>query len=205
MFSVPRIATVMALAAGLFVFAAPANAKNDCRHDAQGCRTVHRTARQRDWYLHRPSTPRERAETRALNHEELAATVTPEQFAAIHGNYAAIHGDYAASHGDFHAQLQYQQELREYRAAQQRYERDMRLYAAGPRDRRLSRDGRDYSAARQAKWPEELDNDPCAPTGGQADPDIAAPTNLDGAVTGLTQFNARASGVRHSCEPRRRR
>jgi hypothetical protein len=205
-FSVQRIAAAIALMAGLF-FLTPAEAKTACRHDARDCRAMHHTAmhhmgRHSDWYLHRPSTPRERAETRALNHQELAATIMP----------APVRG-YDSS------QSPYQRDLRAYRQAQQRYEMDMRRYAAGPRDFRDARDGRDFrdersrrgrrdfsrAPRRQAKWPEELDNDPCAPTGGQADPNIAAPTNLDGAVTGLTQFNARASGLRKSCEPSRRR
>jgi len=193
MLSAQKIAIVIALMTGVFVFAAPADARNDCRHKARDCRTVHHSAHQRDWYLHRPSTPRERAETRALNHQALAAVITPAPY---------YRGDRDA--------MQYEQELREYRAAQQRYERDMRRYSAGPRDMRDPRGmrgRRDFPMAsrRQAKWPEELDNDPCAPTGGRADPNIAAPTNLDGAATGLTQFNARASGLRKSCAPRQRR
>jgi hypothetical protein len=188
-FSVQRIAAAIALMAGLF-FLTPAEAKTACRHDARDCRAMHHTVRQRDWYLHRPSTPRERAETRALNHEELAATIaTPVR-------------------GYDNSQSPYQRDLRAYRRAQQRYEMDMRRYTAGPRNVRDGRDARDFrdersrrgrrdfsrAPRRQAKWPEELDN-----------PNIAAPTNLDGAVTGLTQFNARASGLRKSCEPRRRR
>jgi hypothetical protein len=200
--SAQKIVMVIALMTGVFVFAAPADARNDCRHNARDCRTLHHTAhpsmRQRDRYLHRPSTPRERAETRALNHRELAAVIAPAPM---------------ASRRDDRGAMQYQRELREYRAAQQRYERDMRRYAAAPRDHRDMRDPRGMrgrrnfpmASRRQAKWPEELDNDPCAPTGGQTDPNIAAPTNLDGAVTGLTQFNARASGLRKSCAPRRRR
>jgi hypothetical protein len=197
-----KIAALAALMTGAFVFAAPADAHNDCRHTARDCRTLHHAVRhgeqERDWYLHRPSTPRERAETRALNHQELAAVIASAPTAPHRGD---------------RSRMQYQRELREYRAAQMRYEHDMRLYAArphdgyAPRDMRGMRDRRDFRAGsrRQAKWPEELDNDPCAPTGGQADPNIAAPVNLDGAATGLTQFNARASGLRKSCAPRRRR
>jgi hypothetical protein len=204
MLSAQKIAVLIALVTGIFVFAAPADARNECRRNARDCRpvhqrmhhTVHHTEHhamaRRDWYLHRPSTPRERAQTRALNHQELAVVTTP-----------AFRAPYRGDPG----QMQYQRELREYRGAQMRYERDMRLYNGGPRDPRGMRGRRNFPAAtrRQAKWPEELDNDPCAPTGGQADPNIAAPVNLDSAATGLTQFNARASGLRKSCAPRRRR
>lgn len=189
--SAQKIVILVALVTGALIFAAPADARNDCRHKAHDCRPLHQTAhhmRQRDWSLHRPSTPRERAETRALNHQELASVTMPPQ------------------RGD-RSQMQYQRELREYRAAQQRYERDMRIYTRQPRDMRdprYSRDGRNFPAANRHRpvWPEDLDNDPCAPTGGRADPSIAAPVNLDSAATGLTQFNARASGLRRSCEPR---
>ena len=182
-----RIAVVTAVTAMLAIFSVPADAKSACRHNARDChaahhRAAHRAERSRDWYLHRPSTPRERAETRALNHSELAAVIAP-----------GGDDDYRRS------QVQYQRQLNEYRAAQQRYEQEMRRIAPGRgfRDRR-----RDFPAAsrRRAQWPEELDNDPCAPTGGLVDPNIAAPTpGLDGAVTGLTQFNARASGLRQNC------
>lgn len=191
-----RIAVVTAVTAMLAIFSVPADAKSACRHNARDChaahhRAAHRAERSRDWYLHRPSTPRERAETRALNHCELAAVIAP-----------GGDDDYRRS------QMQYQRQLNAYRAAQARYEHDMNLYAARPRGRHaVPRHGfqngrRDFPAAsrRRAQWPEEEDNDPCAPTGGLVDSNIAAPTpGLDGAVTGLTQFNARASGLRQNC------
>jgi hypothetical protein len=201
--SVQKFAIAVALVTGAFIFAAPADAKIDCRHHARDCHVVHHSlhvthhaVRERDWYLHRPSTPRERAQTRALNHQELAAVTAP-----------------VAPMAPAYGGRNYERELREYRQAQRRYEYDMRRYQAGPREMRDRRDmrdpryqgGRNYPAAMRHRpvWPEDLDNDPCAPTGGMADPSIAAPVNLDSAATGLTQFNARASGERRNCRPRR--
>jgi hypothetical protein len=155
----------------------------------------------RDWYLHRPSTPEEQAETRQLNHDALAQSTTPAEHFAGGGNR-----DYRRG------QMQYQRELQEYRAAQQRYEEDMRRYQAGPgpqgggtlRGRREM-----FAMPRPPHRPmtaEELDNDPFAPTGGIVDPNFAAPTpGLDGSLTGLTLMNARASGLTENPRRMRRR
>ena len=173
MFSTQRLVAVLSVAAMLAVFATGAEAAR------------------RDRGLHRPSTPRERAETRALNQNALAQAATPAP-------------QQSAPRAD-RSQTQYQRELQAYRAAQRRYEQDMRAYNA--RDQRSRRDARRRGFRRNAsavpprpghvQTPEELDADPYAPTGGAADWRIAAPVspNLVGATTGLPAFNARASGA----------
>jgi hypothetical protein len=54
-------------------------------------------------------------------------------------------------------------------------------------------------------WSDEAyaeDHDPYAPTGGMVDPRIAAPApGLSGSTTGLTAYNARASGASRYCAP----
>ena len=160
--------------------------------------------------LHRPSTPAERARTRELNREALNAArpVAPAYAPAPR-----------ADAGYRESQRQYDRQMREYRQEQRRYELGMR------RPRPQSRFyGERLDSAEQAEcralasaapprgplvgtdeaWAE--DHDPFAPTGGQVDPHITAPTpGLDGATTGLTQFNARATGATRYCGPPRRR
>ncbi len=140
-----RIAVVTAVTAMLAIFSVPADAKSACRHNARDChaahhRAAHRAERSRDWYLHRPSTPRERAETRALNHSELAAVIAP-----------GGDGDYRSS------QMQYQRQLNAYRAAQARYEHDMkslRSQTARPPCR---------AEARLSEWPKRFSRSIAAP------------------------------------------
>jgi hypothetical protein len=107
--------------------------------------------------------------------------------------------------------------MREYRQAQRRYELEIRRPRRfGPPPRLDAAERAECRALASAApprgplvgtdeaWAE--DHDPLAPTGGIADPHIAAPTpGLDGSTTGLTQFNARASGATRYCAPPRRR
>jgi len=197
------------IAAGLFALAAlglapSAMARVDCAPHDRACIA-----------LHGPSTPAERARTRALNREALQSTA-PRPF--YRGNQRA---DAGYRQGDLQAErqadLQYERELREYRQAQRRYEMETRRgYRPGPRPRLDSAERTECRALASATpqhgpmsatdeaWAE--DHDVFAPPGGQVDPSIAAPTpGLSGAVTGLTQFNARASGATRYCAPPRRR
>jgi hypothetical protein len=82
--------------------------------DSHGCRKSRRIARDRfdDWYLHRPSTPEERAETSDLNRQYL------ESHNAIAGPAPAYS----------HDEAQYQRDLRQYWAARQAHDRQMREY-----------------------------------------------------------------------------
>ena len=77
------------------------------------CGTSYRT--QREWELHRPSTPQERAETGRLNREFLEAS-----------RAAARAG--APPPAPDAAQLAYQQQMKNYRALTESYERRMRDY-----------------------------------------------------------------------------
>lgn len=77
------------------------------------CGTAYRTSR--DWQLHRPSTPKERAETGRLNREYLEAS----RMAARAG---------ASPPAPDPAQLAYQQQMKNYRALTDSYERRMRDY-----------------------------------------------------------------------------
>jgi hypothetical protein len=106
--------------------------------------------------------------------------------------------------------------MRDYRQTERRYEMETRRYRPGTRPRldAVERtECRALASATPLPWPMAAsdearaeDHDPFAPIGGQADPSIAAPTpGLDGPVTGLTQFNARASGATRYCAPPRRR
>jgi hypothetical protein len=118
------------------------------------------------------------------------------------------------------AQRQYQREMRDYRQAERRYEMETRGHRPGYRpaprprlDAAERTECRALASARPQPWPmvasDEAwaeDHDVFAPTGGMVDPSIAAPTpGLDGAVTGLSQDNARASGATRYCAPPRRR
>ena len=133
MFSIPRM-TALPFAAMLMLLSlsASADAKTACRHGARDCRVAHRPAPRRDWYLHRPSTPRERAQTRRLNEEAHSYNAMP----------APIFMD--RDHQD--GERGYRQLLREYHAAQQRYERDMRWYSMVTDPRRPAPDWRPMSA-----------------------------------------------------------
>ena len=77
------------------------------------CGTTYRTAR--DWNLHRPSTPKERAETGRLNREFLEAS------------RAAARASAPPPAPD-PAQLAYQQQMKNYRILTESYERRMRDY-----------------------------------------------------------------------------
>jgi len=77
------------------------------------CGTAYRT--RRDWLLHRPSTPNERAETGRLNREFLDAS------------RAAARASAPPPAPDS-AQLAYQQQMRNYRALTESYERRMHDY-----------------------------------------------------------------------------
>jgi hypothetical protein len=77
------------------------------------CGTAYRT--RRDWNLHRPSTPKEQAETSRLNREYLEAS----------RGAARASAPPAAPDP---AQLAYQQQLKNYRALTASYERRMRDY-----------------------------------------------------------------------------
>ena len=70
--------------------------------------------RSNDWYLHRPSTPEERAETADLNRQ--AQTFSLPAYPAPMMDEADIR------------EQGYQQALREYRAARERYDWQMREY-----------------------------------------------------------------------------
>jgi hypothetical protein len=193
-------------AAGLLAFAAlavapSAMARVDCAPHDRACIA-----------LHGPSTPAERARTRALNREALdSATPLPPPRA----NYRPAPRQMNRQ-ADRQEDRQYQREMQEYRQAQRRYDMETRRTrpAPGPRlDAQERTECRALASARPPRRPLSAtdeayaeDHDPFAPTGGQVDPSIAAPTpGLDGAVTGLTQFNARASGATRYCAPPRRR
>jgi len=77
------------------------------------CGTTYRTSR--EWNLHRPSTPRERAETGRLNREFLEASRAAARASA-------------PPPGPDPAQLAYQQQMKNYRALTESYERRMRDY-----------------------------------------------------------------------------
>ena len=79
------------------------------------CGTAYRTALARDWNLHRPSTPKERAETSRLNREYLEASRMAARVSALPPAPDA-------------AQLAYQQQMKNYRALTDSYERRMRDY-----------------------------------------------------------------------------
>jgi len=79
------------------------------------CGTAYRTALASDWNLHRPSTPKERAETSRLNREYLEAARMAARSATAPAAPDA-------------AQLAYQQQLKNYRALTDSYERRMRDY-----------------------------------------------------------------------------
>ncbi len=160
---------------------APAEARVHCAPHDQAC-----------WDLHGPSTAAERARTDELNRE--AAQATQPQLAPDDRAYRD-------------SQRQYQRELREYRQEQRRYQ-DALQRSYGPRPGQFRRNARRDFAPRHRlpETAEQLDNDPCGPTGGQVDPHIAAPTpGLDGATTGLTTFNARTDGNYAACRGPRRR
>jgi hypothetical protein len=70
---------------------------------------IRRTARIDDWYLHRPSTPREQAETRALNLQASRADSSVDRSVDGSDDYVRM-------------QRQYQLELRDYRAALEVFE-----------------------------------------------------------------------------------
>jgi hypothetical protein len=75
------------------------------------CGTAYRTTR--EWRLHRPATPQERAETGRLNREYLAASRA---------------APLPPPPGPDPAQLAYQERMKNYRALTQSYERRMRDY-----------------------------------------------------------------------------
>ena len=77
------------------------------------CGTSYRT--QREWELHRPSTPKERAETGRLNREFLEASRAAARASAPPPAPDA-------------AQLAYQRQMKNYRALTESYERRMREY-----------------------------------------------------------------------------
>ena len=79
------------------------------------CGTTARTERQRYWDLHRPSTPKERAETGRLNREFLESS------------RAAARASAPAPAPDA-AQLAYEKQMKNYRALTESYERRMRAY-----------------------------------------------------------------------------
>ena len=79
------------------------------------CGTSYRTERQRYWELHRPSTPKERAETGRLNREFLEASRE-----AARANAPPPPPD--------PAQLAYEKQMKNYRALAESYERRMRAY-----------------------------------------------------------------------------
>ena len=79
------------------------------------CGTAYRSALARDWNLHRPSTPKERAETSRLNREYLEASRMAARVSARPPAPDA-------------AQLAYQQQMKNYRALTDSYERRMRDY-----------------------------------------------------------------------------
>ena len=153
--------------------------------------------------LHGPSTPAERARTRELNREAMQSAVPPAP------------PPRADDAGYAQAQRQYEREMRGYRQAQRRYDMETRrdYRPRGRLDAAERTECRALASARPQPWPMAAsdeawaeDHDVFAPTGGMADPSIAAPTpGLDGAVTGATQYNARATGATRYCGPRRRR
>jgi hypothetical protein len=159
--------------------------------------------------LHRPSTHAERAQTRELNRESRDTAQAP---IANRQNYYAA--DNAA---DSYArdQQDYRRAMQDYRREQRRYEEALRRdrYRPAPR---LSGSDRDACRALATaprpgpgmSWSEEAwaeDHDAYAPTGGKVDGSIAAPApGLSGSTTGLTAFNARASGLERNCAPPRR-
>ena len=77
------------------------------------CGTSYRT--QQEWELHRPSTPQERAETGRLNREFLEASRAAARASAPPPAPDA-------------AQLAYEQQMKNYRALTESYERRMRAY-----------------------------------------------------------------------------
>ena len=186
MFTAPKFAALL-IALGALVFVSPLDARVNCAPRDRACQA-----------LHRPSTAAERQRTAQLNREAGEATRSP-----------MVQSDNSYRN----SQRQYQRDLREYRQAQRRYEQDTRGNRRGSRPamRRpdSGRDDRRGGMMRPRPRPEtaeELDRDPCAPTGGQGSPNILAPrTGLNGAVTGLTTFNARTNGNRNACQGPRRR
>ena len=79
------------------------------------CGTSYRTEQQRYWELHRPSTPKERAETGRLNREFLEASRTAARASA-------------PPPPPDPAQLAYEKQMKNYRALTESYERRMRQY-----------------------------------------------------------------------------
>ena len=93
--------------------------------------------RSNDWYLHRPSTPEERAETMELNRESLALSEHQNREAAVRPTYNFQY-----------TQEQYRLDLRNYRAALDAYDRQMRTFSRSLNPPRINiapprRDGRD--------------------------------------------------------------
>jgi hypothetical protein len=186
MYSAKRFLLFKLLSAAVpaaMVLLGASGAMAQCRHDDYRCRRDSKAY----WRLHRPSTPAERAETKQLNSEYRQTIAAP----------ALLYDD-----GLYQREQQrYDRELREYQAAQQRYDLEMRgprpRYGAyGPPGRGPGRQAYARPMRHHPVTAEELDNDPFAPTGGTVDDRIAAPTpGLDGSTTGLTQFNAWASGL----------
>jgi hypothetical protein len=186
------------IAAGIFALAALGLAQSamawvDCSPRDHACLA-----------LHGPSTPAERARTRALNREALESAAPPPPAPPR----------IRADAGYQQAQRQYEREMRDYARAERRYELETRRYRPAPRLVAAERtECRALASASPRPWPMAAsdeawaeDHDVFAPTGGMVDPSIAAPTpGLDGSVTGLTQFNARASGATRYCAPPRRR
>jgi hypothetical protein len=83
--------------------------------DCWGPRRTQFELRPNDWYLHRPSTPAERAHTAELNRESLL--FSPPIYNGPWRNGASSDDD------------QYQRTLREYRAARREYDQKMWLYS----------------------------------------------------------------------------
>jgi hypothetical protein len=87
-----------------------------CKHeDRWRPRKTQLESRPNDWYLHRPSTPAERAQTAELNRKSLPFSQPI---------YNAPWSNGASSDDD-----QYQRALREYRAARREYDQQMWLYS----------------------------------------------------------------------------
>jgi len=197
------------IAAGIFALATlglvpSAMARVECGPHDQACLA-----------LHGPSTPAERARTRALNREALDSAA-PAMPAPRPSYRASDRADAGYRQSERQADRQYEREMRDYRQAQRRYEMETRRYRPGPRPRLDAAERTECRALASASpqpWPlaasDEAwaeDHDVFAPTGGMVDPSIAVPTpGLDGSVTGLTQFNARATGATRYCAPPRRR
>ncbi len=191
------------IAAGIIALAAlgltsAAMARVDCAPHDRACLA-----------LHGPSTPAERARTRALNREALESAAPIPPAPPPRAAYRP-----APRQMDRQVDRQYQREMQDYRQAQRRYEMETRRYRPAPRarlDAPERTECRALASARPQPWPlaasDEAwaeDHDVFAPTGGQVDPSIAAPTpGLDGAVTGSTEFNARANGATRYCAPPR--